>query len=330
VSGETDLIARHEQDGRVLSGGSDAAQLETTMERHAPPEPANTAEGPAAGSAVGDGASQQSPAAHEAKPTRGQQRFSELAKARDAEKARADAAEARAKELEARVAAPPAAREPEPKPAAAEPAKPVEKFTFPTWASHLEANPGADYDEWELARFHAFSDWKDQHSDLDTRVQRALSAEREARTVDETVARTRAKGRESYADFDAVFASGPGASVHLGPTEEQGARRCLTIFQHPQSEHLQYAIMKDGDLARRLGAMDDISFGMALSALVPVGNGHAPAAREWKTPAAPFTPVNGNSPTTATPSAALASKGHDFDASGYREKRAAERKRAGR
>lgn len=329
MSGESDvIIARHEQGDRVLSGGTDTDRLAETMERHAP-EPDKTAEGPAAGSAAGDGASPQIPAQQDSKPTRGQARFSELAKARDAAQARADAAEARAKELEARIAPPPAAREPETKPTAAEPAKPAEKFTFPTWASHVEANPDADYDQWELARFHAFSEWKDQHSDLDTRIRRTLDAERQARTVDETIARSRAKGRESYADFDSVLASGPGANVELGPTPDQGTRRCLSIFQHPQSEHLQYAIMKDGELAKRLGAMDDIDFGMAIAALVPAEGKSAPRA-EWKPPAAPFTPVNGNSPTTATPSAQLASKGHDFDSSGYREKRAAERKRAGR
>ena len=334
MSGETEIIARHEQGDRVLSGGTDAAQLEATMERHAP-EPDKTTEGPPVqGSTGGDGASPQAPAQQEAKPTRGQARFSELAKARDVEKARADAAEARAKELEARISTPapaaapaPATAAPDPK--AAEPAKHPEKFTFPSYDKYLETNPGADYNDWELERFAAFDAWKDQRANIDGRIRQTLAEERQARTVQETVERTRAKGRESYADFDAVLQSGPGGGVNLGRTEDEGTARCLAIFQHPQSEHLQYAIMKDGDLAKRLGAMDDIAFGMELARLVPSGNG-APAQREWKPPAAPFTPVNGNSPTTPVASAALASKGHDFDASGYREKRAAERKRLGR
>jgi len=333
MSGETETIARHEQGDRVLSGGTDAAQLEATMERHAPPEPktepAGTADAPSAegGAAAGTPAAQ-----HDAKPTRGQARFSELAKARDAEKARADAAEARAKELEARISAPavaPAPAQAAPEPKAAEPAKQPEKFTFPAWDQFAEANPGVSYEEWEVERMEAHAEWRDKRANIDGRIRQTLAEERQARKVQETVERTRAKGRESYADFDTVLQSGPGGGVNLGRTEDEGTARCLAIFQHPQSEHLQYAIMKDGDLAKRLGAMDDIAFGMELARLVPAGNG-APAQREWKPPAAPFTPVNGNSPTTPVASAALAGKGHDFDASGYRERRAAERKRLGR
>ena len=169
MSGESEtVIARYEQGDRVLSGGTDAGQLAETMERHAPPEPENTAGGPAAGSAAGDGASQQAPAA-EAKPTRGQARFSELAKARDAEKARADAAEARAKELEAKIATPPvSAREPEPRPAATEPAaaaKPADKFTFPSWAEYSSQREDADYDQWEIERLDAHAAWRDERAE---------------------------------------------------------------------------------------------------------------------------------------------------------------------
>jgi hypothetical protein len=112
--------------------------------------------------------------------------------------------------------------------------------------------------------------------------------------------------------------------VNLGPTEDQAKRRVAFIYQHPQSEHLQYAISKDGALATRLAAMDDIGFGLEMAKIA------APAAAPRRAaappPPAPYQPVNGNSGTTVTASSELAGKGFDFDASGYREKRAAERK----
>jgi hypothetical protein len=312
-------IARVESNGRVLSGGTDSDQLAETMERHAPePEPAGGTT--AKDQAVETGSPVPTPAPSE-KPTRGQARFSELAKARDAEKARADAAEARAKELEARVAAPPPAREPEPAPVAAKPAAPAEKFTFPSFDAYLETHPNAGYNEWEVERLVAFGDWKDARTDYDGRIRQAISATEAARHADAVVTSTRAKGREAYADFDAVMTNGPGASVNLGPTEDQAKQRCAMIFHHPQSEHLQYAIMKDGALAQKLAGLDDISFGMELARLVPTQS-PAPERRAFTPPPAPMQPVNGNSATVSTPSSELAKKG-DFDA--YRSKRAAER-----
>lgn len=153
-------------------------------------------------------------------------------------------------------------------PAATEPQKPADKFAFPTYEKFLDTNPNASYDEWEIERLHAFGEWKDSRADINGRIRQTIDAERHARTVDETVASARERGRAAYPDFDEVMKSGPGATVPLGATDEQGGRRCLMIFTHPQSEHLQYAIMKDGELAKRLGALDDISFGMELATLV--------------------------------------------------------------
>jgi hypothetical protein len=325
VTSETQ-VSHTDERGRTLSGmGADVAQLEATMERHAPESdasPAGAAVAPAADG--GDGVAAPAPP----KPARGAQRFADLTHERDAAKADAAAAKAERETL-ARERDELKARLSQPAPAA-EPAKPAvvaqptgEKFTFPSYDAYLETHPNADYNEWEVDRLVAFGDWKDARTDLDGRIRQTFEQEQAARRADEVVTRTRAKGREAYPDFDTVLTSGAGASVNLGPTEAQAKQRCAAIFQHPQSEHLQYAIMKDGDLARSLGALDDIAFGMALARLVPAAQ---PERRVHTPPPAPYTPVNGSSATTSTPSSELAGKGFDYDSSGYREKRAAERK----
>ena len=181
MSGESDvIIARHEQGDRVLSGGTDAGQLAETMERHAPE--AAEVSGTGAVPAATEGA----PAVPAPdKPTRGQARFSELAKARDAAQARADAAEARAKELEAKIAAPPpaAAREPEPStPPAPAPAKPAERFSFPAYDdAYIAANPGKSYDDWEIDRLDAYAEWRDQRTNIDDRIAQGIKARDAAR-----------------------------------------------------------------------------------------------------------------------------------------------------
>lgn len=331
MSGETDVIARHEQGDRALSGGTDADQLAETMERHAPPEPAEAA-GTGAVPAAPEGAS--AAPAPEVKPTRGQQRFSELAKARDAATARADAAEARARELEARVSAPPA-REPEPRQLAVEPAKPAtvpERFDFPDYDdAYIAANPGKSYKDWEIDRLVAFRQWDRAQDDTDARIERTIAAREAKRELDATIAQSRTKGREAYADFDTVIASGPGGAVHLHADPAKASQRVAAVFLHPQTEHLQYAISRDAALAERLAGLDDIAFGFELARLAPgTAAPVAPRRAEPKPIPAPFQPVNGNSATVAVASSELAGKGYDFDTSGYREKRATERKRAGR
>ncbi len=314
-------IARVEQDGRVLSGGTDSAKLTETMERHAP-EPT-----PAAGTetvpAVTEGAAVAP--APDVKPTRGQARFSELAKARDAATARADAAEARAKELEAKISAPPAAAAEPVKPAAAaEPAKPVEKFKFPGYDdAYLAANPGKSYDEWEIERLDAYAEWRDQRNDINARIAQGIDAREAYRAEQARVEQTRTKGREAYPDFDTVLKSGPGAGVNMHATDpDRATARCAFIFGHSQSEHLQYAIMKDAELANRLAGMDDIAFGLELAKIAAPVAQQPPRRAAVPPPPAPYTPVNGSGPTVSPPSAELAKKGN-FDA--YRNKRAQER-----
>ena len=67
---------------------------------------------------------------------------------------------------------------------------------------------------------------------------------------------------------------------------------------------------------------DQFTFGVTIAGLVPTARAAAPA---WTPPPPPYAPVGASSPTTPTPSSELAKKGFDYDASGYRAKRAAER-----
>lgn len=322
----TDLntVTTVEQDGRTLSGmGADAGQLESVMDRHAPePEtPAGTAV-PAA-----DGGAAPAPAAEPPQLAKGRQRYSDLTKERDAAAARAEAAERERDELKARVAAPPVAAVEPPKPAAA-PAKPADKFTFPPYDEYFAAHPESDYNTWEIERLQAFSDWKDAKADIGGRIEQGIAARDAARQTQALIAATHVKGRESYKDFDAVLTSGPGATVDLAPDATAAAARVRFIYDHPQSEHLQYAIMKDADLAKKLAGLDDIGFGLEIARLVTPQQAARP--RAVAPPPAPYMPVNSGSATTVTPSSELAGKGYDYDRSGYREKRAAERKAARR
>lgn len=311
-------VSHTDDSGRTLSGmGATVERLEETMERHAPePEkPAGTDAVPAAAE-VG-----QAPAP---KPSRGQQRFADLTKERDEAKQRADAAEARATAAEAKATPPPPTAREEPPPAAEPSAKP-ERFTFPSFDKHLEANPTATYEDWELERLEAHAEWRDKRNDIDGRFRNLLDSERAGRAFNDTVEATRVKGRAAYPDFDTIISSGPGVGVKMHATDIVKARqRVAAIFAHPHAEHLEYAILKDGALAQKLAGLDDIGFGIELARLVPTSQ---PAERRAFTPPpAPMQAVGGNGATTQTPSSELAAKGFDYDKSGYREKRAAERK----
>lgn len=328
---DVNTVTSVEQDGRVLSGvGVSADALESVMERHAP-EPTEQAADAAP-------VVETPPSAAEPPQTRGQKRYSQLTRERDEAKAAVEAAKAEREaiarerdELKARLSQPaPAATERPASQAAAteQPAAVPDKFAFPSYDEFIEAHPNTAYNEWELARLDAYGEWKDARTNLDARIRQSIEADRASRDFQGTIERSRAKGREVYADFDAILASGPGAFVPLAPTPQEARQRAAFIFSHPQSEHLQYAIMKDGDLAKRLASMDAISFGVEVSKIAPSGSGASPAspARAGSvTPPSPYQPVGQGSTTTVPPSAELAKRGFDFDKSGYRERRAAER-----
>jgi len=331
---DVNAVVSHEQDGRVLSGvGVSADRLADTMERHSSDAEASqsTADTGAAVEEPDTGASA-STSASDSKPSRGRQRFADLTRERD------DAKAAREKETELRVAAERERDElkarsqrfeqdhkPQPTATTTPP-----QFTFPDYESFVaNGNTTATYDDWRRAELYAFSEWKDQQTNLDGRIRQAIDADRQSRSFQDTVARTHQTARETYADFDTLLASGPGAAVPLGPTPQEAIQRAVFIVHHPQSAHLQHAILRDGDLARSLQQMNAYEFGIKIAQLAPNGSGASlasPAVPGSAPPPAPYQPVGGGGKTTAPASAELVKRaGHDFDKSGYREKRAAER-----
>lgn len=329
MSGETDLIARHEQGDRVLSGGTDSSQLAETMERHAP-EPEKTTEGPSApGSAGGDGASPQAPALDD-KPTRGRQRFADLTRERDEargetakERTAREAAEKRAADLEARLSqtAQPATQSAEPvkDEAKSDPKDPQpQEADFDTYAEFIDARARWNYRE--AKRDDA-------------------AAEAEAKRADSIRAAERATV-EAFSAWetrrDAFMAKSPDKGARLmafleGSGLESGTPIGDAIIDSDVGPEIADYLASNPAEARRIAGLSPVSAIRALGRIESqLESPASPARAAWKPPAAPYVPVNGNSATTPTPSSELASKGHDFDASGYREKRAAERKRAGR
>lgn len=323
-----------ERDGRVLSGmGVSEDRLHAVMDRDATPEaPAETPLGnagtPAPAPATAEAAA--TPAPVDEKPSRGRQRFSDLT--REREEARAETARLRTEfetatrerdELRARLAAPPAAvAQPQPPAAPAQP-----QYTRP---EPTEDDIGTKYATYpEFTRDQARWVLEQEQQSFDARIEQRIYAAQQQQRFQQTALQAQERGRKAYADFDQQLAKGPGSQVPLGRFPQEAVERAQFVISHPHSEHLQYAILRDGALAARLQQMDPYSFGLALAALVPTqGSGASPAspALPVATPPAPFQPVGSGSTTTTPSSADLAKRGSfDFDKSGYREKRAAER-----
>jgi len=321
---ESDLapVSVESSDGRILTGvGVTEASLEKTMERHAPdaPEPSTVA---------ADAPDQSQP-----KPSRGAKRFDQLTAEREEARREAAAAKHERDELARQLAqrAAPVAPASVPSPAVAAPA--AAAAPSPTRPKPSESEVGDKYESY--ADFvEDLADWKSEQRlaalDFDARIRSSIEADRASRSFVEHVDQVKAKAREVYQDFDAVLKKGPGAEISLGQTDAQAVARVETILRSPHAEHLLYAISKDAAIAQQLAQYSDIEFGMALSRFVPPADTSvaSPASTGIRRPVvapAPFTPVSGGSKTSVTSSSELAKKGFDFDRSGYREKRAAER-----
>lgn len=327
-------VVSHEVNGRVLSGVSvDQDQLAETMERHAP-APAETPAAPAPTKPSGPPANTLPPrdangafqAAPEAKKLRGQARFDELTREREDARREAAAAKKEADDLRARLAqgTPSVAPAPSQPVAAAavvpQPPAPTAPV-IPSYQQWAQTHPGQDYDAY--THFVARTELQQQQTSFDARIRQSIEADRASRSLAEHVAKSHADARQVYADFDAVLAQGPGSQVIL-PTD-----RVLAIATAPQGAHLQYVIAQDAALAQRLATCHPIEFGFLLAQLTPPAAGASPAspARSGASvPPPPYQPVGAGSKTTGSPSAELARKGgSDYDRSGYRERRAAER-----
>ena len=322
-------------DGRILTGvGADAADLKDVMRRHAPaddpaidaaPEPTAP---PSSAAGPSEEAREQSPSP---KKTRGQARFDQLTGEREAAKREADAAKAEAKALKAQLEAlrtPSAAVPNQPETPRSPVAPAPEKFAFPAYDVYLQSHPEADYDAWVEAKMDAHTDWKlakvapVSQADIDARIRASIEADRASRSRQDSVSSIVDKGRAAYPDFDAVRDAV--ADISFAPAKVQA------MLDQPNAHDLIYKVAKDRALAERLAAEPDlVRFGLQLAGLVSSGGAAhlastSPAASVIAP--APYQPVGSGSRTTVTPSADLARKGFDFDASGYRERRAAERK----
>jgi len=301
-----------EQNGRVLSGvGVSTDQLAETMERH------DDRTTPAEKVIPADTSIQAT--SEPVKPTRGQARFSELTSARKAAEEKAEAAEKRAAELEARLA-----QQPRPEPQRQEQPQqpPVAQSAQPTREKPSEDDIGTKYETY-AAFVEDLSDWKTEQrlaaQDMRAAVREMLKAEREAATFDTHVEAVRAKGRAAYKDWDILQKSGPGTFVDMP------APAIHAILQHPQSEHLQHAIMASAEIAQKLAQLafsNPYNFAFELAKLAPAeppSNGHRP---QQNIPA-PMQPVGSGSRSSTPSSAEYAEKG---DYQSYKAARAAERR----
>ncbi len=310
IAVDPNIQVSHEVDGRILTGvGVSQDNLAETMDRHAEAEPES-----AAPTQARTDTGQFQPA--QPKQTRGQRRFDELT--REREEARREAADAKRErdELRARLSAPAEQRQPEPpsRPSAVPPAadarsKPIEDEIGTKYQSY--ADFAEDLADWKVEqRLGAF--------DIDARVRQGIEADRETRHFADTVSGVFTKARQSYPDFDAVIAQGPGSQIDFGK------QRRDWLVSRPDADHVLYAIARDGAFASRLASMTDIDFGIAVSQLSQAAASPASAPRESSVPA-PYSPVGSGSRTASVPLSELPKKaGYDFDSSGYREKRARE------
>lgn len=331
-----------ESNGRILTGvGVTTEDLAKTMARHEP------APGPSA-----DGAPDQPPvtapsASGEQKQPRGAKRFDQLTGEREAAKREAEAAR---KELEAfKTRAETAERERDrlkDELDTAQRAAPAHRGNAggPTRTENNQAGPeavqavqptrpkptvdqiGTTYQTYEDF-LEDLADWKSEQRlaqfDLDARIRQSLEADRASRTLQDKTAAARQRGQKAYPDFEAVI-----TASHMMQPWPMEKIHAIANLETP--EVVQYALGKDPKLAESLRMeTDPVQFGMALARLVtsaaPVAS---PASTEVprSVAPAPYVPVGAGSSTATVKSSDLAKKGgHDFDASGYREKRAAER-----
>ena len=320
-----------EHDGRIFSGVgvSEDSLSETIDARETPAEPETVDSGAPAGShepaeSAAPSETRDPKTGQFTKPTRGQKRFDQLTFAQKEAERRADAAEARASELEARLNQQPREQSPPPQHAAQESPTPQVQATR---AKPVEDEVGAKYATY--ADFvEDLADWKAEQRlaamNFDARFDQRIEADRATRARDDYYRGVFTRGRATFPDFDAVM-QGPGGQV-VFPDRN--------IFNHlPNVERVLYALAKDEALARKianLSQFNPVLAGLELAKLVPSAGVAAPASTPRSGVSSvppPYQPV-GSGSTTAVLSAAEIANSHtgDYDSSGYRERRAAERK----
>ena len=245
-----------------------------------------------------------------------------IGKQRDAER-RADAAEQRIRDYESRQAAPRNDAEPAKAGSPTERAKPIEDEVGTKYASY------ADFVE-DLA------DWKSEQkiSNFDAQLRSRIEAERASRSLEDRAVSVVERGRQVYADFDAVQRNPDGGGfVPLGPSAEIHAQKVEMITSLPNAEHIIYEVCKSKALAQELAAIaSPFAFGVRIAQLANASGPAAEAAParpsvSMTNAAPPMQPVGTSSRTSEPSLDELANAaGLDYDSSGYREKRRAQLK----
>jgi|SRR6185295_3185832 len=321
--------------GRTLSGvGVSVDDLQDTIDARQPaPEHKTPLIAPAASASVSSPTATAPTSTEPPQLAKGRARYQELTHERDEAKARADAAEKKAAELEARLQPPPARVEgplgtATPAPVAGEsamrPAAPSSP-SQPAQAAPTRPKPSIDdiggkYTDWDTYQedFGRWV-WEQQQQTIQQQIAQGIQQHQQQQQFVQHVESVRAKGRAAYPDFDQMLQSGPGTFVAMHPAAIQA------ILNHPQSEHVQYQIMKDGALAQRLAQLagqNPYAFALELVKLAPQAQAGS-AVPSQVAPPAPMQPV-GSGSRTSTPGSADA---ENFEQ--YQARRRAERKARG-
>jgi hypothetical protein len=322
-----------ESNGRILSGvGVSEDSLLDTMEAREPaPVEKAEPEKPPVGEPAPAPAATETPAqaAERARDdsgkftgqTRGQKRFDQLTREREEAAKRASDAEQRAKDLEARLQAmEQAQRQPAPQERPQPPQAKPQTPTAPKIAEFI-AQIGTQYQTYEDA-LEAYTDARDvfRQQEFDARIRQSIEADRASRDFRTHVSTVFEQGRKSFPDFDAVVAR----SRVVFPDAIR-----YRIAQAPNADALMYALCKDDTLAARIAQMrDPVQIGWELARVVPPAAVASPASTvpAVSTAPAPYQPVGSGSKTTQPSLDELAMNGgDDYDKSGYRERRRAER-----
>ena len=291
-----------------------------------------------------DGLPAEKPAPDAPKQTKGRQRYSDLTNERDQERQKREQVERERDELKTRIEA---LSKPQPAQVISKPFQPFQpvsvpqaapKFSFPAFDdAWLAANPGKEWSDWNDLKVEALADWKIaakefvSKTDLAATIRQGIEADRAQRAIADSLEVTRQRGRTAYPDFDAIVSTGPGADIPIAHTADQAQARYRAIINAPHSEHLQYAIGSNPDLARRLGQMSDVEFGQALASIAPTAPAASPASTGTvglTVAPPPMQPVGSGSKTAVLSAADLADRsGEDYDSSGFREQIRRERSR---
>lgn len=351
-------VSVEDSHGRVLTGvGVSAESLQATIDSRSP-DADPQADGPAEGATTptGEDGHQAAAAAQPTtprddtgkftKPSRADKRIQQLAGQRDTEKARADKLAAELAEFKQKVESFESARRAPQPPAQTPPstAAPTETAGLPSagpsasggvpgepnFEQDYEAAIGTKYSSYGQA-VQAFQRdhiaWTLSNINLDAQIRGRIEADRASRAQQDAIAQSATEARQAYQDFDAVLGS------DVAQANIWTADKLQAIASHPQSGHVRYHLAKNPQIAWQLSqAHHPQQFGYLLGQfLASVLPSSAPAVASPASTASrvqfappPMQPVGSGARTTVPPSSDLV-KGHDFDSSGYRERRAAER-----